>query len=551
MLDSIATLKKNAWIGPASAFLVALLLFSINLDRPPHPDELHHVLAAQHLLETGRPLIGEGEYWRGILHTWMVAISYEVFGEGLDSARIPPVLLVALVAPILFVWVRREAGSSAAWLTAVLFISSPFTVEIAQFSRFYGLQMFCFVLGSLCIYVAVTRELSLARRLLLGGGATALLVTALSLQVTTLIGLFGVAVWAVGLAILRFFMSPMINVVVKKSVAVGLVLAGIGILAVAYATGVLELAWDSYRATSLTNDASRNEFWFYHVRFLLFYPTLWPLVGVLAAFAIVRNPKVAWFSISIFVVSFLLASFAGPKNTRYLSFAPPFLAILWGIGLAYVLPALWRYTEVTRARLIDTLTLTHRSKSATGTAAVALALAIVFVMNPFWIRTAALIGNIALPMEIPATDWRAAREALAPWTTDADIMITTEELGAIYFLGRSDVRFSPSKLKELPADQRKEFGIDFRTGRPIITKPESVEQLMECFERGFVVGPIEHWGSPILISEAVQAVLTRHAKPIEVPRESHLYAWGWARERRETKPDYCADLSRFSGRQMD
>ena len=35
-------------------FVLALLLFSINLDRAPHPDELHHLLAAQHLLETGK-----------------------------------------------------------------------------------------------------------------------------------------------------------------------------------------------------------------------------------------------------------------------------------------------------------------------------------------------------------------------------------------------------------------------------------------------------------------------------------------------------------------
>ena len=50
--------------------------------------------------------------------------------------------------------------------------------------------------------------------------------------------------------------------------------------------------------------------------------------------AIVRGPKFAWFAISIFGVSFLLMSFAGSKATRYLSFAPPFLAIVWGIGLA-------------------------------------------------------------------------------------------------------------------------------------------------------------------------------------------------------------------------
>ena len=100
-----------------------------------------------------------------------------------------------------------------------------------------------------------------------------------------------------------------------------------------------------------------------------------------------------------------------------------------------------------------------------------------------------MIANVAMPTEVPTTDWRAARKILAPWVSRVDIMITTEELGAIYFLGRSDVRLSPSKLRELARDQRKEFGIDYRVGRPVISKPESVEKLIECFRTGLIVGP--------------------------------------------------------------
>ena len=118
------------------------------------------MLAAQQLLETGRPIIDKGEYWRVIHHTWLVAISYEIFGEGLASARIPSVLFIALIAPVLFLWVHREAGSLAAWITALLFISSPFTVEIAQFCRFYALQVLSFVIGNLCWYYALVAAVS-------------------------------------------------------------------------------------------------------------------------------------------------------------------------------------------------------------------------------------------------------------------------------------------------------------------------------------------------------------------------------------------------------
>jgi 4-amino-4-deoxy-L-arabinose transferase-like glycosyltransferase len=545
---SAATWKGGSWIAPLIVLASAVLLFSINLDRPAHPDELHHVLAAEHLLESGRPLIGDGEYHRGLLHTWLVAASYEVFGEGLASARMPAVLLVAFVALFLFLWVRREAGHLAAWLTAVLFILSPFTVEIAQFSRFYALQMFSFVLGSMCLYYALLGSVSPARRVLLGAMAILLLGLAVSAQITSLVGMVGVGVWLLGLIAQRILFDPMTKRSIKIGVVTALVAAGIFVILAATLTGTLEFAWNTYRQTALFDAGSRNDFWYYHLRFLLFYPILWPLAGLLAAFAVAHSPRLAWFAVSVFTFSFLLMSFAGPKATRYISFAPPFLMIVWGVGSAYVLPLLWRHAEALRSRWVRTRALPQQQSSMAGSTVSVLAILVVFLMNPFWLRSATIIGNVALPSETPATDWRAAREALASWTTGADIMITTEELGAIYFLGRSDVRFSPSKLTEIPPHQQFEFGIDHRVGRPIITKPESVERLIGCFRSGIVVGPIEHWGSPILISAAVQSVLRRYAQPIEVPKDSYLYAWGWEREPGEARPDDCSDLDRFSPR---
>jgi hypothetical protein len=347
----------------------------------------------------------------------------------------------------------------------------------------------------------------------------------------------------------RIFFGPTMSQTIGRGLATALILMGSLVILAAIQTDTFEWAWANYRETPLFNVEKRDQFWFYHVRFFVLYPTLWSLVGILAVLAAVRSPKLAWFAVSIFSISFLLMSFAGSKNTRYLSFAPPFLAILWGVGLAYAFPLLSRFAGAMRTRLIETLSLPQNLKGLAASVFVVVALSIVILMNPFWLRTAAMISDIALPYETPNTNWRAAHEALAPWVSDADIMITTEELGAIYFLGRSDVRFSPSKLGELAPNQRKEFGIDYRTGRPVISKPESLEQLIGCFERGFVAGPVEHWGDPIRINEAVQDVITRYAEPIEVPKPSHLYAWGWAREPQQTKPSYCSDLSRFSGRQ--
>jgi hypothetical protein len=555
MADDRATMRassflalRNRQVAPLIVFAIAVLLFSINLDRPPHPDELHHAIAAKGLLETGRPALAEGEYWRGILHTWMVAGSYKVFGEGLASARLPAVAFAALLAAVLFLWVQREAGVLAAWLAAMLFITSPFTVEIAQFSRFYALQTFAFVLGSAMCYYALHANKIVRSRVLQGVLAIGLLTLATSLQVTTLVGILGIGIWVAGLLARRIFLGPAAGGTERRIAALVVIVLGVIAIVMASSTNVLESAMEQYRKLPLHAADTEGEYWFYYLRLFLFYPTLWTLIGVLAVFAIVRSPRITWLAIAVFGTGFVAMSLAPWKATRYLSFALPFLAIVWGIGLAEMVTRTKSYAPSLRAQLASKLSLPERYSNALAAGIMGGALAIVVLSNPFWLRTAAVIGNFALPGESPATDWRLARESLAPWIAGADIMITTEELGAIYFLGRSDVRLSPSKLAEIAEDQRFEFGIDFRTGRPIISKPESVERLIECFPSGFVVGPIQHWGDPILISEDIQAIIKRHAEPIEVPKRSYLYAWGWKRQYAANQASYCANLMHFSGR---
>jgi hypothetical protein len=309
----------------------------------------------------------------------------------------------------------------------------------------------------------------------------------------------------------------------------------------------MQWAIERYRYTPLFASGSVDDFWFYHLRFVLTYPTLWTLVGLLAIAALIRAPRLGWLAVTVFGVSFLLASFAGQKGMRYFCYAQPFIAMLWGLGLAQIAPALSGWLQSSRHHLTRAGAGAGRLSDATTQLLVYSALAMVIVMNPFWLRSGAVIGNVALPGEIPRTDWRAARDALSAWIAESEIVITTEELGAIYFLGRSDVRYSPNKIGEIPEDQRHEFGIDPRLGLPLISTTESLEKLMTCFRSGIVVGPIEHWGNPILVSEPVQAVIRAHAQPIEVPKKSHLYAWGWKRQALGDRPAYCAGLDRFSG----
>ena len=135
-----------------------------------------------------------------------------------------------------------------------------------------------------------------------------------------------------------------------------------------------------------------------------------------------------------------------------------------------------------------------------------------------------------MPGEKPTANWDIAQPALQPWVDRADIVVTTEELSSLFFLGHYDVRFSPSKLGEQAPGNRDEFSRDFRTGRPIIGTNDSMRLILDCFASGVVFGPIVDWGKPHLIDEELTEIIEAEATPIALPAKSHMFAYGWERE---------------------
>jgi hypothetical protein len=264
--------------------------------------------------------------------------------------------------------------------------------------------------------------------------------------------------------------------------------------------------------------------------------------------AVAARPRAAAFALVTFAVAFLLNSLAAAKSLRYIVYAQPFLFAVWGIGLASLWPGLRAGARHLRAELADRLAFLGPAYRPLGGVLVASGLLFLLLANPFWLRTASLLADITVPPEQPAPDWPKVKAALEPWVARADIVVTTEELATLYFLGRYDVRFSPSKLEELDRDQQHEFGIDFRTGRPVIATRESLERILACYPTGIVLGPEASWNHPILITPELARLIQAHAEPIPLPRDSHVFAYRWARPADTAPPAACAGLPSFAHR---
>lgn len=528
-------------VAPLCFFLASCLLYLINLDRAPHPDEIYHMLAARGLLEHGEPRIAEGLYERVYAHTWLVARSFELLGESLPSGRLPSVLAMALTNVLLFVWLRRQAGSLAAWLGAGLFLISPFAVDSAQFVRFYALQTLAFLAGCLLVQGLVPPTSRSWRAAIVQGlAACACFAFAVYLQPTTFLGLVGVGFWLVTAIGVPWLADGRVRRQ-HKLLAVALCLAaGLLILALTLVSGVLAQVWHLYRWTPVFNSENVNVFWFYHAFYLLFYPSLWPTIGLLALAGLALWPRATWFAAAIFATSFLLNSFAGPKALRYLAYAQPFLFIVIGLGLAAFLPWLRQAIAAFMHRLETQLAGLGRFGRLAPKLVLASALAVLVIGNAAFLRTATLLADITVPPDQPPILWRESLPAVEPALREADVVITMAELETLYFWERYDILFSPSRLSEM--EEKHEFARDHRTGRPVISTTESLLQLLECTKSGLFVATRERWRQRVFIDTETANIIEQRMTRLELPANANLIVFAWEQPEPTSPASACATI---------
>ncbi|MDF1586242.1 hypothetical protein [Marinimicrococcus flavescens] len=522
MRPAAAPLAREAppgWAMPL-LFVGALALFAINLDLPAHFDELYHLLAAQGWLATGEPVIAEGEYRRGLWFTVLVAGLFDLFGQSeLWIARLPSVLAAALSTLLLFRWLHATAGRTAAWIAALLFATAPFTLELARFARFYAIQELLFLAGAVAVEGAVMGRLRPAWRLLAGGAGLLCLALAVLVQPASLIGLVGLALWF-ALAWLLPWLAGLPPARRRSLLLLGLV-AGLVGLALLFATPLGGQLLGLYRWTPPWAEAMRNQVWFYHLWLALYYPSLWPVVPVLALLAWRAAPRPALLAICVFGTSVLLQSFGGLKDTRYLAYAWPFLFALFGLALAGCWPALRAFVVRRLARLPLP---GPRRRVVQGGLVVFLLFA--FLANAAVVRSVAMLADLRVPPQPPWPGWERLGAALGPELETAELVLVTNELAALRHLGRYDLLISHSRLMEV-SDEGEPFARDYRTGRPVIAEAATLDRLMGCFASGLVVSEEAFWRDPATLDEEVANLLVRRAEALPLPAGLRFRAWRW------------------------
>jgi hypothetical protein len=541
----------SGWLGAGLLLLLAVAVRAINLDRLPVTDELYTFLAAQGWLETGAPQIGEGIYERAQAYTLLLAGWLAAFGENWVSARTLSLVFGSALAVAVFLWTRRVAGRLAASITGVLLALAPLSVDVAQFVRFYALHALVFWLSTAGAYALATRWHPPGKRMLLALATIVGFLFALHLQVLTMFGLAGLGLWlvlTVGVPWLRAQDTRRRQLALTA--AAGLVLLAGAALVL---SGMAESLLERYRWAPLWNRAHRNEFWYYHLYFVERWPTLWSLTPLALLLGIVQRPRPAVLCMCIFVVSFVLLSFGGMKDPRYLYFALPFLFVLWGIALAKAFDVVYPWLVGATDRVLRRLApyLAGRPVRAGLIAA-----GIVFLLASNGDAVKALLslggtrliaaegGGIGVSTDSRRADWAAARATLTPLLDTASIVLTSRDVHFLHYLGDYDVALNSSRLTEIRGH---DFDRDPRTGKAVIGSPEALGSVMECFPSGLIVTDAASWRLPAGIKDEVADVIEAETAEVALAPEAGLLAFRWERPIPDPAPAACAGLLGIQG----
>lgn len=501
-------------------FLVALATRVVALGEAGMFDEYYHVLAARQWMTDGT--FGstlEGHYDRAAAFTLLVLLSMRTFGESLIAARLPSLLAGSLLPVVVYLGVRRiDPSRLPAFLAAGFVILDPWLLGLSQVARFYTLHALLFWIGVFALYAATKWDSPRRRRLLWAALAVAALAGAMHLQVVTVIG-FGAVVAGLVLADMRWIAS-----LVRRGTRSPLAILLVGLLAVIVAgglwleRGVLLEMWRRFSSAPPWLAEQGSNVRYYHWLLLDNYAVWWALLPLGCVVAVLRRERLAIVCAVAFAVVFVTNSLAASQVPRYVAWALPFLFIVWALALAELLPLVVALCRRASRRLIG-------GRLASGVFALGIA-GFLFLNTTGWMDTARAVNPIRPVAPYLASDWSLAAELLSPVLADGAIHVSTAGPPALYHTRRLDFEIG---VNFLPGGAGgREFDVDRRLGRPVVTQVESFELLHACFPTGLVTAQVPaHWRVDWAVTPAVADWIVANTDPIPLPEGTGIRASRW------------------------
>ncbi len=504
---------------------VTVIYFALLRAGSPAFDEFYHILAARSWAVDGTLAIGDGLYERAWLFTKGIGVLFTIFEESMFIARLVPAIGAVAWLLVMFLWARLFLGRTIAWTAALLMLFSAEFLNLSAFVRFYTWHGFFVFLSFFCVTVALYVSKDRIIRIISIAGAVFSIAMAFHLQPSSAIFVVGVFFWLI-LAHLRSVFSAFQYIANRRAV-----LASIGffitiIAVVLVAGGVPQELWGVYTHTALWNT---NDITTYHRFFQTSYPVLWGLFPIAAIAAVVYRPPFGLSCVVIFSVAFLLHSFAGMREIRYLSYVFPFFYIIGAISVVLIVKWLYRCICFFDQAFLNNNLSEFRLLGFTWIFILLLTGPFIITNSPGMKNAFEIIGGMDEDFRA-GTDWSQFSEKIKEMAEEVEVVIVTYSMAGFYYLG--DVDYVLSRTIMLETDTREEFGRDNRIGRPVISTAKSLESIMKNYKSGMVVVDQYRWDNPIFgtDSETIKLIETK-MKPVDGLNTSEVMVFTWKHDR--------------------
>lgn len=534
------------WMSACAVLLIAL---SARLAYPvpaPFFDEFFHALAARSLLHEGTlNLAPEAEvpYTRGTVFTYLVAGSYQLFGESWWAARLPSVLAGSFLVMGVFMFVRREAGPGAAWLSSMLVCFVPELLYLSNWSRFYMLQMLAVFVGATAIYRAVWpmrgcspeaggQDLSeplhiprghRAKRAWYAFVAVMGFGLALHLQPTTLIPLLAVGVW-MAMLVGWYWYGTQSRKEHRPGWRTFAVMAAVAasLLVLAWQLGWFDKMWDVYSRPRVWAMGRSDDVGYYQRQFFERQMLLWIVFPAAIITVLAFRPALGIFASTIFIIAILAHSLIWIKAMRYISYATPFFCIVAGTAASVWLGALagqvrgvWgAFAGQSRPRVGRVL----------GVIGVVATMLFVGYRTPDYHNTLRVYGGDLNSLPYRHNTWEPAIDQLAPYHDAADVVISAAPVHTLYYFGQYDAMINRTTQGNAPDGALYRYD-----GRPMFSTGEALDKFVNQREhqRGLILMEDGDWRLPVTVTDSVSDWIEAHAKPLALSGAPGIRAYWW------------------------
>jgi hypothetical protein len=221
------------------------------------------------------------------------------------------------------------------------------------------------------------------------------------------------------------------------------------------------------------------------------------------------------------------------RSERFMFYAMPWFFAIWGIAASALALALknvldkyffgtgWFGATTLRRKSVPLLSISLVAGIAV------FALLTVPAVETFARMTLGKPGNPPEYWDRYKTYWRQSADFLRQETTEIDVVVASQPLQAIYYLGDVNYTLNATTLADIAAPGV-HSKMDLRTGRLVFDDTETLRKIVACNSSGAIILHGPAWRNPTRVGNEVSDYIESRLESVPVPGKSDLLLFRWS-----------------------